>query len=361
MTQRQKQILRAVLYPLFYVALLGLFFYWTFPFERLKDRLLVEFNARQPAGPGVRMEIDALDGYWFSGIEAEGVRLISPPPAVSADDESEGEDKPKKKPEPKVVTIDEVHVRVSLLRLLFGTTHVTFGADAFGGEISGSTSDAGGARRIVIQLDNVGLNDLPLISDLVGLPMTGAMTGSIELLLPEQKLSQAEGKISLRATDVTVGDGKAKIRDAIALPKLDAGELELEADVNEGRADIQKLGAKGADLELVSDGKIRLRDPFDSSLLELGLRFKFSDAYKNKSDITRGLFGEPGSNVPGLFDMDPKNQRAKRPDGFYAFRVSGQMSKLDTQPAPLGASGVMSPARGPMRGFTPPGREPGEP
>jgi type II secretion system protein N len=352
-THRQKQILRAVLYPLFYLVVLALFFYWTFPFERVKDRLLVEFNSRQPAGPGVRMEIDDLDGYWFSGIEAEGVRLISPPPPVSADEASEGEDKPKKSPEPKVVTIEQVHVRVSLLRLLFGTMHVSFGADAFGGEVRGSTSDAGNSRRIEIKLENVDLNELPMLSEMVGLPMTGAMSGTIELLLPEQKLSQAEGKISLKASNVTIGDGKAKIRDTIALPKLDAGELEIEAEVNEGRADIQKLGAKGADLELVSDGKLRMRDPFDSSLLELGLRFKFSDAYKNKSDMTRGLFGAPGSNVPGLFDMDPKNQRAKRPDGFYAFRVSGQMSKLDTQPAPLGASGTLAPLRGPMRGFTP--------
>jgi type II secretion system protein N len=351
-THRQKQILRALLYPLFYFALLALFFYWTFPFERLKDRLLVEFNSRQPAGPGVRMEIDDLDGYWFSGVEAEGVRLISPPPPPSADD-AEGDDKPKGKPEPKVVTIDALHARVSLLRLLFGTTHVSFGASAFGGEISGFTSDAGDARRIEIRLENVGLDDLPLFSGVVGLPMTGAMNGTIDLLLPERKLSKAEGKISLVASEVTIGDGKAKIRDTIALPKLDAGELELEAEVNEGRADVQKLGAKGADFELVSDGKVRLRDPLDTSLIELGLRFKFSDAYKNKSDMTRGLFGAPGSNVPGLFDMDPKNQRAKRPDGFYAFRVTGPLSNPDTQPAPLGAGGPAGAARPALRGFSP--------
>jgi type II secretion system protein N len=350
-TPRQKQILRWVLFPLFYLTVLFLFFYWTFPFERLKDRLLVEFNARQPAGPGVRMEIDDLDGYWFSGIEAEGVRLISPPPPPSNDEE---EDKDKKTPEPKVIKIDELHARVSLLRMLIGTTHVSFGGDAFGGEISGFTSDAGDARQIEIELENVGVNEMPLLGDIVGLPMSGAMTGTIELLLPEQKLSKAEGKISLTASDVTIGDGKAKIRNTIALPQLDAGELQIEAEVADGRVDVQKLGAKGSDFELVSDGKIRLRDPFDSSVIELSLRFKFTDAYKNKSDMTKGLFGAPGSNVPGLFDMDPKNQRAKRPDGFYAFRVTGPLSKVDAQPAPLGATGSgPGPTRNPMRGFTP--------
>lgn len=349
MKPRTKQILKAVLYPLFYFFVLFVFFYLTFPFDRLKDRVQMEFNARQLAGPGTRMEIDEADGYWFSGIELSGIRLTGPPRKVGDDEEE-----PKKSAEPEVVTIDSAHVRVSLLRLLVGTQHITFGAEAFGGEISGYTSNADDSRAIQIELDAVGLNDFPLFEGAVGLPMTGSMTGSLELLLPEQKLSQAEGKIALSATEVTIGDGKAKIRDTIALPKLDAGELVLEAEVSEGRVDVQKLSAKGADLELVADGKIRLRDPFESSLVELNLRFKFSDAYKNKNDMTRGLFGAPGSSVPGLFDIDPKNQRAKRPDGFYAFRVTGPIGKPDTQPAPLGASsGASGPARGPLRGFSP--------
>jgi len=349
-TPRVKKILKAVLYPLFYCFVLFLFFYWTFPFERLKDRLLVEFNSRQLGGPGTRMEIEDVDGYWLSGVEAEGIRLVSPPEPPSASDDAEAEKKPS---EPRVVTIDSAHARVSLLRLLFGTMHVTFGADAFGGEISGFTSDADESRTIEISLESVGMNDLPLLRDAVGLPMTGSMTGGIELVLPEQKLSQAEGKVSLTATEVAIGDGKAKIRDTIALPKLDAGELVIEAEVSEGRVDVQKLSAKGADFELVADGKIRLRDPFETSLVELNLRFKFSDAYKNKNDMTRGLFGAPGSTVPGLFDIDPKNQRAKRPDGFYAFRVTGPIGKPDTQPASLGATGGAGPARSPMRGFAP--------
>ena len=352
MTPRQKKILKGVLYPVFYIFVLFLFVYWTFPFERLKDRLLVEFNARQPVGPGVRMEIGDLSGYWLSGIEAENVRMIGPTKPEDDDDPPEG-DKEKKKPEPKVITIDQVHARVSLLRLLVGTTHVSFGADAFGGELAGFTSDANDGRTIELELDGVGVGDLPMIGDVVGLPMTGSMTGTVELVLPEQKLSKANGKISLKAIDVTIGDGKAKIRDTIALPKLDAGELVLEAEVTEGTVDIEKLSAKGADFELEADGKIRLRDPFESSLIELSLRFKFSDAYKNKNDMTRGLFGAPDSKVPGVFDLDPKNQRAKRPDGFYAFRVAGPLSKVDAQPAPLGAAGA-SPGRSPMRGFAAP-------
>ena len=55
--------------------------------------------------------------------------------------------------------------------------------------------------------------------------------------------------------------------------------------------------------------------------------------YKTKDDMTKGLFGAPGSKVPGAFDFDPKNKRAKRPNGSYAWRVTGPFAKLRFRPA----------------------------
>lgn len=347
MNARAKKVLLGLAYPVFYLAVFLLFCVATFPYGRLKDRIEAEFNARQPAGIGTRLAIEDMSGYFLSGIEADNVTLTTPQPP--------GED--GKAVDPKVVTIEHVHARVSLLRLLVGTTHVTFGADAFGGTVSGFTSDAGGDRTIEVELEGVDVGSLPMVGAAVGLPMTGALSGSVELKLPESKLSKAEGKIDLSIADLSVGDGKAKIRDTIALPKLSAGEMSLVAEATDGRLKVEKLNTKGKDLEVVADGSIRLRDNFDQSLAELSLRFSFSDAYKNKNDITRGLFGAPGSSLPGLFDLDPKNKRAKRPDGFYAWRITGPMSRINADP--LGTTGTMpgnlglSPAARGTRGFSP--------
>jgi type II secretion system protein N len=306
---------------------------------------VAEFNARQTGDKPLRLEIDDTSWYWFTGVEAEGVRLHSPPPPPGEDG---------KQGKPKVVAVDEVHVRASLLRLLIGTLRLSFGADAFGGKISGVTSDADEARSIAVELEDVSIADLPILSDAVGLPMTGVLAGTIDLELPEGKLARAEGKIDLKITGITVGDGKAKIRDTIALPKLDVGELVLEAEATNGRLKVNKLNAKGADLELVADGAIRLRDPFESSLAELSLRFKFAEAYRNKNDMTRGLFGTPGSKVPGVFDLDPKISQAKRADGFYGWRLSGPLANLTFSPAPT-AGGAAPAGTSPMRGFSPRG------
>jgi type II secretion system protein N len=345
--ERLRRIARYVGYPLFYVFAFWLFVFWTFPHDRLRDRLVAEFNARQTGENPLRLEIEDTSWYWLTGIEAEGVRLTSlaPPPATE-----EG-----KTAKPKVVTLDELHARASLLRLIVGTLHLSFGADAFGGKIAGVTSDADEARSIEVEIEDVSVADLPILGEAVGLPLTGVLAGTIDLRLPEGKLSRGEGKIELKITGITVGDGKAKIRDTIALPKLDAGELVLEAEATNGRLKVSKLTAKGPDLELIADGAIRLRDPFESSLAELSLRFKFADSYTNKNDMTRGLFGAPGSSVPGLFDLDPKNRRAKRSDGYYGWRISGPIAHLNFEPAPTAGAGAAAPGAAPMRGFSPRG------
>jgi type II secretion system protein N len=340
---RVLRIARYVGYPLFYLFALLVFVGLTFPFERLKNRIVSEFNARPSAERPLRLEIDELSGYWLTGLEAEGVRLVSPPPP----------EEDAKTAKPKIVTLDEVHVRASVLRLLVGIVRASFGGKAFGGEVSGYLSDGGDARALFLELENVSVADLPLLGDAVGLPLVGTSSGTADLEMPEQKLARAKGKIELVISGLSVGDGKAKIRDTIALPKLDAGELVFQAEAEEGRLKIEKLSANGPDLELSADGRIRLRDPFESSLVELSLRFKFTDKYKNKNDMTRGLFGAPGTTIPGIFDLDPKNRRAKRTDGSYGWRITGPISHLSFEPAPTASSPAGGAAPPPVRGFSP--------
>jgi type II secretion system protein N len=318
-TAKYKRILKWVGYGAFYLLALMLFSYVTFPFDRLRTRIQNEFNAGQAGPSPLTLRLGHLSSYWFSGIQADGVELISPPSSTPPEDAA----KPNK---PKIMRIDSVHARVSLLRLLFGTMHVNFGADAFGGEISGFTSDADGGRKLEIDIEDLGLADAPMLADMIGLPIGGSLAGHVEFLLPESKLSKAEGKVDLKFSSLSAGDGKTKVLNAIALPKVEVGDLTLKATAVAGALKIDQLSAAGKDIDLQSDGSVRLRDSFDASVLSMNARFKFNDRFTNKDDMTRGLFGAPGSSVPGLFDLVPQNKHAKRPDGFYGWRVSGTFS-----------------------------------
>ena len=115
------------------------------------------------------------------------------------------------------------------MNLLIGNRVTTFGADAFGGTVGGKLEDSESERNIALELDSLDLSEAPFVSDAIGLPAFGKLSGAIELNAPEARLSKAEGNISLKIVELGVGDGKAKIRDTIALPRIDAGDLVLEA------------------------------------------------------------------------------------------------------------------------------------
>jgi hypothetical protein len=69
------------------------------------------------------------------------------------------------------------------------------------------------------------------------------------------------------------------------------------------------------------------------------VRFKINDSYRNKSDVTKSLFGVPGSNAPALFELaDPRVKQSKRPDGFYGWKVRGMLAHLDFSPNAAGGS-----------------------
>lgn len=322
MTPRARQILKWVGYVAFYFFALFLFAYLTFPYQRLGDRITQEFNSRQTGPKPMRLKLGDMSSYWLSGVEAEDITLTSP-------GEPDEQGKPGK---PKVLKIDSAHASVSFLRLLFGTVHISFGADAFGGGLSGYTSTSDEGRKLEVELEDLDLGQAPLFGDIVGLPLSGKLVGEIDLLMPEEKLSKADGKIALKVTDLAAGDGKAKIRDTIALPRLEAGELTLDAEAKTGNLKIGTFAANGPDLKLDSEGSLRLRDAFDTSVLSLSLSFKFQERYTNKSDITKSLFGS--GSMPGLFDLDPKMKRAKRADGSYGWRASGALARLNFIPAP---------------------------
>jgi type II secretion system protein N len=326
MSPRLRQVLKWAGYVAFYLFSLLIFGYLTFPYQRLGDRIVQEFNSRQTGPKPMRLKLGDVSSYWLNGVEAEDISLTSP-------GEPDEQGKPGK---PKVLHVDSAHGSVSLLRLLIGTVHLSFGADAFGGELSGYTSTSDEGRKLEVELEELDLGQAPLFGDIVGLPLAGKLAGTIDLLLPEEKLSKADGTINLKVTDLAAGDGKAKIRDTIALPRLEAGDLTLDAEAKAGQLKITNFSANGPDLKLDSEGTLRLRDSFDTSVLSLTISFKFQERYTNKSDITKSLFGS--GSMPGLFDLDPKMKRAKRADGSYGWRASGALARLSFTPAPVTSS-----------------------
>lgn len=328
MKQRLVRILKFLAYPALYMTCLILFFYLTFPWNRLKDRVVAEIalRAQKPKSAIQRVEIDDLDSYWFTGVEATGVRIYLPP----SDDAGSDKDKLTE----SVVKVDELNVRLQILPLFIGRQRVKFWARAFNGEVKGMVPVGASSGPVEVQLDAVDLTYVDIIKDALGIPIKGIATGKLELAAEGGKFSKASGMLDLAINGVAVGDGKSKIKNQIALPEAKLGDLIITAEAKDGALKVTKFEANGADIELAGDGKISVREPANSSVADLYVRFKFTDAYRNKSDLTKTLLGAPGSSVPSLFELaDPRIKRSKRSDGFFGWHIHGALGRLKFDPS----------------------------
>jgi len=334
MKERLKAIAPKVGFPLFYLFCLVLFARWTFPWDKLRDRIVLAYNQQQREGGGqTELKIDELGPSWLSGVSAKGVRLLGPP------------SEPGKAP--SELKIDEGSASVSLFGLMFGDHDFSFHVTAFGGTIKGSLEDSAKERKIDVTVEGVDLAQIPQVAQAATVPVEGTIDGAVKLTIPDQKMSKASGTVSLEMSNVAVGDGKAKIMGYLALPKLAIGTFTIAGDAKDGVLKFSKISAGGKDVELQGDGRLQLREQLGDSLADMNLRVKINDAYRSKNDTTKSLFGAPGSTAPGVFDLDPKVKQSKRADGFYGWHLRGALSRPAFDPAPF-AGGAASNAPGGM-------------
>ncbi len=360
MKQRLLRVLKLLAFPAFYVICLALFGYVTFPFGRLKDRVIAELEKR--GKPGQRIEIGKLGAYWFTGVEVSGVKLHIPPDEPphlrpGAVDFTSGAAPAKE----SVIVIDEAHARVRILPLLLGRVRLDFWASAFGGEIKGSVPVGSAKGEIEVAFDHLDLSHVEPLAQLK-VPIKGSATGKLVLEAPEGKFNKANGSLDLTIADMVVSDGTTKLRDLIVLPPAKLGDLVLTAEAKDGTLKITKLGAGGSDLEISGDGKISLREPWSEAIADLYLRFRFTDGYRGKNDLTKSLLGAPGAKLAGSIDLIPDMKQAKRADGFYGFKVWGPLKKLHFDPSaadPIAGptpNGVAAPRRPMGKGLDGPRR-----
>lgn len=333
MKERLVRVAKWLAFPAFYLFCLGIFGYLTFPYDRLKDRIVAEIEKRSGKS-GQRVEIGKLTTYWFTGVEVENVKLHLPPDEPSAARGLEmggGSATPAKE---TVIAVDAAHVRVRMLPLLIGRVRIDFWASAFGGEIQGTAPVGDGKGDVEVELSGIDISKIEPVAHTLGVPVKGIASGKLSLSAPEGKFNKANGTLELTVAGAVVSDGKTKIQGLIELPPAKLGDITLSAEAKDGVLKVSKFAANGTDLELLGDGKVTLREPWSDAIADLYLRFKFTDAYRGKSAMTKTLLGEPGSASAGLIEMQvPKMKRAKRADGFYGWHVHGALKRLKFDPS----------------------------
>jgi type II secretion system protein N len=327
------RVVRVTGYGILGLGCVFVFAFWTFPWERVRDAIVLEVE--RPMGPGgqrrpsgMPLEIGELSPAFFDGVTLENVRFALP---------SEDASEPAQE-----VFIESVDVDVSLLSLLVGNVGLDFDIDLGGGAVVGEFLWDGEETRIAAELVNVSLRRIGPLRAKLGLPIGGNVTGTVELAFAEEP-SKTNGSIALTIDELWVGDGQAKLKipllpgDGLTIERINAGTLRTNVVVEEGMARVEQLDAQGPDLELRASGEVRIAKPLRVSRPDLLLRVKFTDAYRERNDRTRGIFS--------LVDLTPQLRSAKTSDGALQYRLAGTFSRLSARPAGAERSGGSPPPR----------------
>jgi type II secretion system protein N len=319
---RGTKVLVYGLWTLGYCLAFVVFAYMAFPYARLKEYVVARVNSG--ASEGAHLQIEGLSwSFRFPGVVAEGVEW-TPAPAADAKGPTPG------------LRIEKVYAGVAPLAFLLGSKSVELSFDGLGGHASGKLSEKGALRTVRFELEGLELAQVPQIVESLGVPVLGTLSGTGEVRLQEKSWAKADGKFELHGEGIMVGSPKAKIKGL--LPAMDLGELTVRGEIEAGRLKLEELKADGKDIKLSADGSVRLRDRLEMSVLELDLKLNFTTAYRGRDESTKALFGEPGSNIPGLFESATSRMLAKREDGSFEARVTGPMLRPALRPA--GAAGA---------------------
>jgi len=313
---------RYVGYPFFFLFAFLISAYLSFPYDRVRE--VIERQVAV-AVPGSELEIVSLEPSWVSGVELTGVSLRIP-------SETEGE-------RPMSVTFPRVWARVGMLSYLFGTTSLSYEVEVDGGGIiEGSfedESDDDHARsHLIVHLQNVDLRRIGPLRTATRLPVTGVVTGDIDVILDDQS-EETVGEVSLDIADASLGDGRAGLTipgmpGAITVERLALGTITVRAEIEHGTARITQLVANGEDAELRGSGTVRLVRPVRNCALDVLLRINVLPGYRERNDRTRGIFG--------LADMSPDVRPYRAADGAFQLRLQGTLGGRVTAVAAGAAS-----------------------
>jgi type II secretion system protein N len=287
-------------YPMFFLLCFVFFAYQTFPYERLAARLVQEAQAL-----GYEIEIIDLTNSGLTGLTFENLRLVLP---------SEGEDSPALD-----VIFDELTVSTSLFSLVSDTKSYSFDAELAGGEADGDLVLGPDTMEVDAELDDINLEALPALRKFTKVPLAGTLNGEVALDMPSE-VAESTGSIEITIEGLNIGDGKSKLEipgwGGLTLDKADAGNLELVATIEEGSAKIERATSHGKDLELDVLGNVRLRRPLKRSELNVMLRVKIQEAYKERSAKVATMLELASSEL----------KAAQTADGAIQYTITGSFA-----------------------------------
>ena len=343
MNKTVRRLFKWIGYPVFTLVVFIVALYMSLPYDKIKQ--LIE--DKLSADPSMTVTIGELGPSPLIGLSAERVMIrMAPKQKQPAPPPSPGKEEDQAN-KPQVIILEQVKVKSGLMALLSGKIDVSFEVEGLDGTLEGryrAVNKKGWS--IKTEIKGVNLQELPMLSETIGLPVTGRFSGEVDLKVPKS-INSAAGSVKIECVECSIGDGKKKLKipgnafmaAGITIPRINLGKLGGKIKVDKGTLVMQKFGSKSKDFELSLEGSLSLRKPMGFSTAQAYLRFKIDPAFKKKH-VTFEL-------------LEGQLTRGKRADGFFGMLITGILKNLKVKPSKLG------PGRGGPGAQPPAGGNPG--
>ncbi len=290
-----------------------------FPYDRVKDQIVAIAAAQN-----LDMEVGSTGPVLGMGVMLKDVTLRTRP-------------EPGKKA--SLIPIERARLEVSPMAQLRGELAYTMELDALDGRISADVQAEKTRGRTKLGTRSISLAQLPGVKEAINLPLAGRMDMSLDLTMPNNRNGEAGGNLSWSCDGCGLGDGKEKLKiasnpllaEGMSFPRISLGDFAGKVVFQKGVGRLQGVHARSTDGELFIDGEVRLADPVGYSYLDLYVRFKLSEGLLRRADKLQLL-------------LQLAESAGKRSDGFYGFRLTGSLSRLNSvqwmQNSPFPAAGA---------------------
>lgn len=390
LSSTQWRIVKLVGYPAFFLLCFAVFMFWTFPVDRFKPQIEEKLAATLGREVGIGEVSMSLTGSFTLeaveiGTASEAGEVDREAAAmaeferIAAGGDTDEDGKPAEKPAPKPkYLIEEIEIDVGFIDFLFGQLDVEVEAELLGGEIAisyegplggedevlpprtgaarraaeiarrsqavppvaaldGETPDAeaeaeaedGEPVALSVQATGIQLRQIHDLRRKVPVAVGGALDVRVELTSETGRLADFDGRISVAARQLKVGDSKnpATIGGMpMTVDEVLVSELAWEIDVKKGVGAVEKFTVASADFDAKIEGTISFADPFSRSRLDLYLTFKLLEGYAKRSPTAQMV-------VSTLPELSSDFRRALRSDGYFGFRYRGVLGSAQFTPA----------------------------
>lgn len=269
----------------------------TFPADAVKERLILEAAAQ-----GWQVHMNDIAPSGFAGVRMREVTL-------------ESRDGTR-------IPLDEARASLRLWPLLMGRRSLAFDLRLFQGRLEGVVEEGRDTQRLALRGEGLDLATAVPVRQAMGLDITGVLRADVDVTLDPRNQQKTTGHVELSVERATLA-GQVSIpgmSGALTIPRTSLGTVTGRAIVRAGKAEFEKLEARGEDVELTGEQLYFMVQPrLEFAPLFGRARVKIAEPFWRKAPALRPL-------------AEAALASARRPDGSWQFQVYGSLGHPMAKP-----------------------------